>query len=86
VDRNRLEGTVDFVGDGGGDCTPEEGARRLAARQPRGDLAPDPLLPEETRLWAELQRAGGGVWGGCVFDVGAISKLIRAGRKAMGDR
>lgn len=86
VDRNRLEGTVDFVGDGGGDCTPEEGARRLAARQPRGDLAPDPLLPEETRLWAELQRAGGGVWGGCVFDVDAISKLIRAGRKAMEDR
>jgi len=86
VDRNRLEGTVDFVGDGGGDCTPEEGARRLAARQPRGDLAPDPLLPEETRLWAELQRAGGGAWGGCVFDVEAISQLIRRGRKAMEDR
>jgi putative YjhG/YagF family dehydratase len=86
IDRNRLEGAVDFVGDGGGDCTPEEGARRLAVRQPRGDLAPDPLLPEETRLWAELQRAGGGVWGGCVFDVDAISKLIRAGRKAMEDR
>jgi len=86
VDRNRLEGTVDFVGDGGGDCTPEEGARRLAARPPRGDLAPDPLLPEETRLWAELQRAGGGAWGGCVFDVEAISQLIRRGRKAMEDR
>ena len=50
----------------------EEGARMLAARPPRPDLAPDPDLPDDTRLWAALQQASGGTWGGCVYDVDAI--------------
>ena len=44
----------------------------LAARPPRPDLAPDPALPAETRLWAALQDVSGGTWGGCVFDTEAI--------------
>jgi hypothetical protein len=44
----------------------------LAERQPRPDLAPNPELPDDTRLWAALQRVGGGTWGGCIFDVDAI--------------
>jgi hypothetical protein len=44
----------------------------LASRPPRPDLHPDPDLPEDTRLWAALQRVGGGTWGGCVYDTGAI--------------
>jgi hypothetical protein len=44
----------------------------LAQRPPRPDLAPDPNLPDDTRLWAALQRVGGGTWGGCVYDVDAI--------------
>jgi hypothetical protein len=44
----------------------------LAARPPRADLAPDPDLPADTRLWAALQQVGGGTWGGCVFDADAI--------------
>jgi len=44
----------------------------LAARPPREDLAPHPALPADTRLWAALQQAGGGTWGGCVYDVDAI--------------
>ncbi len=44
----------------------------LAARPLREDLAPDPQLPDATRLWAALQDASGGTWGGCVFDVEAI--------------
>ena len=40
--------------------------RALAKRAPRADLAPDPGLPADTRLWAALQRVGGGTWGGCV--------------------
>ena len=55
-----------------GRSAPEEGARVLAARTPRPDLAPDPDLPDDTRLWAALQQAGGGTWGGCVYDVDAI--------------
>ena len=36
------------------------------------DLTADPRLPDDTRLWAALIRAGGGVWGGCVYDVDRI--------------
>jgi xylonate dehydratase len=72
VDRLRLEGSVDLVGEGSRTFEPEEGARVLAAREPRADLSPDPDLPDDTRLWAALQQAGGGTWGGCVYDVDAI--------------
>jgi len=76
VDRNRLEGTVDLVGHGQNIFGPEEGARVLASRPPRPDLAPDKDLPEDTRLWALLQQAGGGTWGGCVYDVDAIAAAL----------
>jgi len=80
VDRNRLEGSIDLVGRGETRFGPEEGARVLAARPPRPDLAPDPDLPADTRLWAVLQQVSGGTWGGCVYDVDAIvAALGRAG-------
>jgi putative YjhG/YagF family dehydratase len=72
VDRNRLEGSVDLVGENGSDIGVDEGVRVLAARSPRPDLSPDPDLPADTRLWAALQQAAGGTWGGCVYDVDAI--------------
>jgi putative YjhG/YagF family dehydratase len=77
VDRNRLEGRVDLVGHGNNEFGPDEGARVLASRPPRTDLAPDPDLPDDTRLWAALQQAGGGTWGGCVYDVDAIVTALR---------
>ncbi|HBH03799.1 MAG TPA: YjhG/YagF family D-xylonate dehydratase, partial [Candidatus Rokubacteria bacterium] len=81
VDRNRLEGSVDLVGHDGREYGPAEGAGVLAARPPRPDLSPDPDLPADTRLWAALQQAGGGAWGGCVYDVDAIvAALARGGR------
>jgi len=68
------------VGHGEEQCGPEEGARVLAARPPRPDLAADPDLPDDTRLWAALQHVSGGTWGGCVYDVDAIvAALGRAG-------
>jgi putative YjhG/YagF family dehydratase len=76
IDRNRLEGRADLVGDGRREFDPEEGTRVLAARALRPDLAPDPELPEDTRLWAALQRVGGGTWGGCVYDVEAIVRAL----------
>lgn len=76
VDRVRLEGTLDLVGEGDRRFSPEEGARVLAERSPRPDLAPDPELPDDTRLWAALQQAGGGTWGGCVYDVDAILERL----------
>lgn len=76
VDRNRLVGTVDFVGEGGRQFSPEEGAAILAARPAHPELAPHPDLPEDTRLWAALQAVGGGTWAGCVYDVEAITARL----------
>lgn len=49
----------------------------LRSRLPHPDLAPHPDLPEDTRLWGALQAAGGGTWGGCVYDVDAIVERLR---------
>src|SRR5438128_2735574 len=65
IDRNRLEGSVDLVGEGEKTFGPEEGTCVLASRVPRPDLAADPNLPDDTRLWAALQSISGGTWGGC---------------------
>ncbi len=85
IDRRRLEGRVDFIGDATRELTPEAAAAALAARAPRGDLAPDARLPDDTRLWAALERASGGTWAGCVYDVERIVKLLEAGRRALGE-
>lgn len=76
IDRNRLEGSVDFVGEGTRLCSPEAGAAVLAARPPHPGLAPAPELPDDTRLWAALQRLGGGTWGGCVYDAEAVASAL----------
>ena len=83
IDRNRLEGSVDLVGHGVDIFGPEAGARVLAERSPRSDLAPDEMLPRDTRLWAALQSVGGGTWGGCVYDAEAIIETLEAGKKAL---
>jgi len=80
VDTRRLRGSVDLVGAGGCVFGPDEGARVLAARSPNPDISPDPRLPAATRLWAAMQEAGGGVWGGCVYDVEAIIRRLEAAR------
>jgi putative YjhG/YagF family dehydratase len=78
IDRASLAGTVNLVGEGGEIFGAEEGTRRLAGRSPRPDLRPDPNLPEDTRLWAALVEASGGVWGGCVYDVDKIISRLEA--------
>jgi dihydroxyacid dehydratase/phosphogluconate dehydratase len=72
IDRNILEGSVNLIGDRDGHFTSEEGKVRLAARTPRPDLAAHPELPEDTRLWAALVQASGGIWAGCIYDTDAI--------------
>ncbi|MBI5387161.1 MAG: YjhG/YagF family D-xylonate dehydratase [Verrucomicrobia bacterium] len=76
LDRNKLEGRVDFVGEGGRRFSSEEGAAVLARRAAREDLSAHPDLPDDTRLWAALQQLGGGTWGGCVYDVEEILGAI----------
>jgi putative YjhG/YagF family dehydratase len=84
VDRNLLEGRIDLIGEGEVEFGPEEGERVLAKRPPRPDLVPDPGLPDDTRLWAALQGASGGTWGGCVYDVDAIVEALRKGSRKEG--
>jgi xylonate dehydratase len=80
VDRASLTGSVHFVGESGAELTPEDAAKYLTARMPRSDLAPHPALPDDTRLWAALVEASGGVWGGCVYDVEQITEALERGR------
>lgn len=61
IDRRSLSGRIDVVD-----------AEGFESRPPHPDLCPDPRLPDDTRLWAALVTASGGLWGGCVYDVDAI--------------
>ncbi len=74
---------MNFVGENGVLVGAEAGSRILASRPLRADLAPDPKLPDETRLWAALQDASGGTWKGSVFDVDAILRVLAAGKRAL---
>jgi putative YjhG/YagF family dehydratase len=80
VDRVRLEGSINLIGEGQTLFGAEEGSRTLAARPPRPDLSADPQLPADTRLWAALQQASGGVWGGCVYDADTIIASLKRER------
>ena len=79
IDLRRLSGTVHFVGSATAPLSPEEGARRLAQRPSQSSLAPHPDLPDDTKLWAALQQASGGTWGGCVFDAPSIVAQLARG-------
>ena len=81
IDLRKLEGHVDLIGAAGDDASTlsvARGSALLAARPPRADLAPRADLPDDTRLWAALQAASGGTWGGCVYDVERITALLSA--------
>jgi xylonate dehydratase len=81
VDRIRMIGSVDLVGEAERRFSSAEGGKVLEARIPNSDLAPHEKLPDDTRLWATLQHASGGTWSGCVFDVNRIVATIEAGLK-----
>ena len=81
IDTNELTGTINFVGADGTGHSNDEGAEILANREPTLNLAADPDLPEDTRLWALLQQFGGGTWGGCVYDVDAIANALQTSLK-----
>jgi dihydroxyacid dehydratase/phosphogluconate dehydratase len=72
IDRVKLEATVDLIGENGEVFDAKEGAKRLAKRPLRTDLASDSQLPDDTKLWAALTQKSGGIWGGCVYDKDAI--------------
>jgi len=79
IDRRTLSGSVDLVGAAGEPLDRAAGAALLAQREPHPGLAAHPALPADTRLWAALQRASGGTWAGCVYDVDRIVAALEAG-------
>lgn len=79
IDRRTLTGSVNLVEAGGRTLQPNEAERLLASRPPHPGLRAHPDLPSDTRLWAALQAASGGTWGGCVYDVDRIVEIIAAG-------
>ncbi len=84
IDTRGLEGTIDFVRpEADGSLVPADD--ELATRTRHPDLAPDPDLPADTRLWAALQDASGGPWAGAVYDVDRIVRILEAGRRALGE-
>ena len=66
IDRNSSVASLNVV-----EC-PDFDSRPL-----RDDLAPDPKLPDDTRLWAAMVTASGGLWGGCVYDTESILSRLR---------
>jgi dihydroxyacid dehydratase/phosphogluconate dehydratase len=77
IDRNQLTAGIDLVDEAGQAEDAARGSQILAARPPRPDLRPDANLPDDTRLWAALQNACGGTWGGCVYDADSIASALR---------
>ena len=68
IDTRNLTGSVDVLN------IPDA---EFAARPIHPELVMDPRVPADTRLWAALQNASGGPWGGCVYDVDAIVKRLK---------
>jgi dihydroxyacid dehydratase/phosphogluconate dehydratase len=73
VDRGELVGSVNLVETVDG--------MAFTGRPIHPDAAPHAQLPDDTRLWAALQRASGGTWAGAVYDVDKIIAVIEAGLK-----
>lgn len=78
INRNTLEGSIDLVGEPQDSAlSPGRGDEILRSRHSSAHLRADPDLPVDTRLWAALQAASGGTWGGCVYDLESLLKRLK---------
>jgi dihydroxyacid dehydratase/phosphogluconate dehydratase len=80
IDRNGHTGRVNLVATSDGPLTPAAAEALLAGRAPHPGLAPRRDLPADTRLWAALQEASGGIWAGAVYDPERILSALQAAR------
>ena len=74
-----------LAGAGNRELSPAEAEALLDSREPHPGLRPHPDLPADTRLWAALQAASGGVWAGSVYDVDKITEALQAGLQRLGE-
>ncbi|MGI9242092.1 MAG: YjhG/YagF family D-xylonate dehydratase [Verrucomicrobiales bacterium] len=70
IDCEQLAGSIDCV---------SLSASELAQRERNPLLHHHPDMPADTRLWAALQNASGGSWGGCVYDTNLIESILAQG-------
>jgi xylonate dehydratase len=80
IDRNTLTGSVNLAGADGATLDADACQALLRDRPAHPGLAPHARLPDDSRLWAALQRASGGTWGGCVYDVDRIIAALDRSR------
>ncbi|MCT2537011.1 YjhG/YagF family D-xylonate dehydratase [Aquibacillus koreensis] len=83
IDAMNLSGDINFLGTTAHPVSAEDGARILEARETNAEIKPSPGLPDDTRLWAALQKVSGGTWRGSVYDVDRIIKVLEAGEKVL---
>lgn len=72
IDGATNSASLSLVGLEGVACDEQTAQKALQQRTSPTALAPHPMLPDDTRLWAALQRVSGGTWAGCVYDVDRI--------------
>ena len=82
IDGVELKGEVNLVDESPDGYSIELGDKILESRS-QPDLSSDDRLPDDTRLWAALQKVGGGPWNGCVYDVDKIIETLNAGTRAL---
>lgn len=77
IDTQNAIGVVNFIGVAGmPPQSPNQAVEVLALRPPNPKMAPDPNLPDDTRVWAALQTVSGGPWAGSVYDANTILEAL----------
>lgn len=79
IDCRKMEGSLHWLGGSGRRYALNEleaATQELNQRATRTSIKPHPKLPDDTRLWAALQKVSGGAWGGSVYDVDAIIQAL----------
>jgi putative YjhG/YagF family dehydratase len=82
IDCRNQEGSIDLVLEDRADSG-DHAASVLRGRAMNPIISGHARIPDDTRLWAALQNVAGGSWGGCVYDVDRIIKVLDEGRKVM---
>ena len=84
IDRAGHVGRVNLVGSAEGPLDAAGAQSLLDSRPPHPGLAPRADMPADTRLWAALQEASGGIWAGAVYDSDRIAAALDGASRRSG--